>query len=89
MAARVWSARLPSSTDFLLFRLHHNNKNLFERGGNLKERNKNMKKVTLLIPCYNEESSLPALHAALCEVMDSQVQYQWEVLLIDDGSRDQ
>lgn len=48
-----------------------------------------MKKVTLLIPCYNEESSLPALHAALCEVMDSQVQYQWEVLLIDDGSRDQ
>ena len=48
-----------------------------------------MKKVTLLIPCYNEESSLPALHAALCEVMESQVQYQWEVLLIDDGSRDQ
>ena len=48
-----------------------------------------MKKVTLLIPCYNEESSLPALHVALCEVMDSQVQYQWEVLLIDDGSRDQ
>ena len=47
-----------------------------------------MKKVTLLVPCYNEEQSLPKLHAALCGVMDSLPQYQWEVLLIDDGSRD-
>ena len=47
-----------------------------------------MKKVTLLVPCYNEEQSLQQLHAALCEVMDSLPQYQWEVLLIDDGSRD-
>ncbi len=48
-----------------------------------------MKKVTLLIPCYNEEASLPDLYASLREVMDGQVQYDWEVLLIDDGSRDQ
>lgn len=47
-----------------------------------------MKKVTLLVPCYNEEQSLPKLHAALCEVMDGLPQYLWEVLLIDDGSRD-
>ena len=47
-----------------------------------------MKKVTLLVPCYNEEQSLPQLHAALREVMDGLPQYQWEVLLIDDGSRD-
>lgn len=47
-----------------------------------------MKKVTLLVPCYNEEQSLPQLHAALCEVMDGLPQYLWEVLLIDDGSRD-
>lgn len=47
-----------------------------------------MKKVTLLIPCYNEEKSLPQLHTALCAVMDSLKGYAWEVLLIDDGSRD-
>ena len=47
-----------------------------------------MKKVTVLIPCYNEESSLPALYQALKELMDGQREYHWEVLLVNDGSRD-
>ena len=47
-----------------------------------------MKKVTVLIPCYNEESSLPALYQALKELMDGQREYIWEVLLVNDGSRD-
>lgn len=52
------------------------------------EQQKTMKKVTLLVPCYNEEQSLPHLYKALREVMDRLPQYKWEVLLIDDGSRD-
>lgn len=47
-----------------------------------------MKTVTLLIPCYNEEASLPLLFKALKELFDEEKQYHWEVLLINDGSRD-
>jgi len=47
-----------------------------------------MRKVTILIPCYNEEKSLPALYKALCEMMDANDGYEWEVLMINDGSRD-
>ncbi len=47
-----------------------------------------MKKVSILIPCYNEEGSLPLLYEALCVLMDGQPKYEWEVLLINDGSRD-
>ena len=48
-----------------------------------------MKKVSILVPCYNEESSLPALYEALQELMASNNQYEWEVLMVNDGSRDQ
>ena len=47
-----------------------------------------MKKVSILIPCYNEEASLHALYEALKELMDSQKNYDWEVLMVHDGSRD-
>lgn len=47
-----------------------------------------MKKVTILIPCYNEEASLPELAEVLTSLMQQQNQYQWEVLLINDGSKD-
>ena len=47
-----------------------------------------MKKVSILIPCYNEEASLPALYEALQELMASNGQYEWEVLMVNDGSRD-
>ena len=47
-----------------------------------------MKKVSILVPCYNEESSLPALYEALQELMASNNQYEWEVLMVNDGSRD-
>lgn len=49
----------------------------------------NMKKVTILIPCYNEEASLPALYEALHGLMEQNTGYEWEVLMVNDGSRDQ
>lgn len=49
---------------------------------------RNMKKVTILIPCFNEEASLPALYEALKELMDTHSSYAWEVLMVNDGSRD-
>ena len=47
-----------------------------------------MKKVTILIPCYNEEEALPLLADALHKLIDSEPGYEWEVLFVDDGSRD-
>lgn len=47
-----------------------------------------MKKITILVPCYNEQDSLPALSEALKSLMNQLHQYEWEVLLVNDGSRD-
>ncbi len=52
-----------------------------------------MKKVSLLIPVYNEEESIDSLYAALRPLLDNNHQglksnYDWEVILVDDGSRD-
>ena len=53
-----------------------------------------MKKISLLIPVYNEEASLDALYAALRPLLDNThpglggAAYEWEVILVDDGSSD-
>lgn len=46
------------------------------------------KKISLLIPCYNEENSLPLLYDALQKVAKENADYEWEFLFINDGSRD-
>ena len=43
--------------------------------------------VSLLIPCYNEEESLPLLYDSLRPIM-SDDRYDWELLLVNDGSSD-
>lgn len=47
-----------------------------------------MKKISILIPAYNEEESLPHLQKRLIELMDKTKNYEFEVLFINDGSRD-
>lgn len=47
-----------------------------------------MKKVSILIPCYNEEASLPLLYDKLLILFEELPQYEWEMLFINDGSRD-
>ena len=44
--------------------------------------------VSVLVPCYNEEKSLPLLYQELVILMDRHPEYLWEVLFINDGSRD-
>ncbi|MBR1519919.1 MAG: glycosyltransferase family 2 protein [Bacteroidaceae bacterium] len=49
------------------------------------------KKVSILIPCFNEEEGLPMLYDALCGdsgICNILTNYNFEVLLINDGSRD-
>ncbi|HJH71610.1 MAG TPA: glycosyltransferase family 2 protein [Bacteroidaceae bacterium] len=47
-----------------------------------------MKKISILIPCYNEEASLPLLYKELVKLMNSHSNYAWEILMINDGSKD-
>lgn len=50
-----------------------------------------MRKVSILIPAYNEEASLPLLYPELVKVMDDPElvkKYEWEVLFVNDGSKD-
>ena len=46
------------------------------------------RKVTLMIPCYNEEQSLPVLYSRIAALADGRPEYDWEFLLINDGSLD-
>lgn len=47
-----------------------------------------MKKISILIPCYNEEKSLPILYPELKKIMDKIINYDWEILFVNDGSKD-
>ncbi len=44
-------------------------------------------KLSVVIPVYNEEESLPRLHEALRESLEK-LDKPWEILFVDDGSRD-
>lgn len=47
-----------------------------------------MKKVSILVPCYNEEASLPFLYEELKKLMNKETNYEWEILFVNDGSKD-
>jgi glycosyltransferase involved in cell wall biosynthesis len=44
--------------------------------------------ISLVIPCYNEESSLPLLNEALTEVRKTLSECRFELIFVDDGSKD-
>ena len=46
-----------------------------------------MKKIAVLVPCYNEEQVLPLYLSAIQPII-SDSHYEWEVVFIDDGSSD-
>lgn len=43
--------------------------------------------LSVVVPIYNEEENIAAFHAAVRTVMDS-LQQSWEVIYVNDGSRD-
>ena len=47
-----------------------------------------MKKISIIIPTYNEEDSLPILYERLKKLIDSISNYEFEVLFVNDGSKD-
>jgi glycosyltransferase involved in cell wall biosynthesis len=45
-------------------------------------------KISLIIPCYNEEESLNPLYEELKRVTSSMPSYDFEMIFVDDGSKD-
>ena len=48
----------------------------------------NNKLITILVPAYNEQDVLTMLYDRLKNLMDSTTNYDFEVLFINDGSKD-
>jgi glycosyltransferase involved in cell wall biosynthesis len=48
-----------------------------------------MKTVSLLVPVYNEEDSLQILYDRLLLLINTNINYHWEILFVNDGSRDE
>ena len=47
-----------------------------------------MKKISIIIPAYNEEEALPLLYDRLKELMEKMNNYEFEILFVNDGSKD-
>lgn len=47
-----------------------------------------MKKVSLIIPAFNEEESIPYLYEKINMVVNKLTDYSFEILFINDGSKD-
>ena len=47
-----------------------------------------MNLISVVVPCYNEEEALPLFHQEMTRVAGEMKEYDFEFLLVDDGSRD-
>lgn len=47
-----------------------------------------MKKITILLPAYNEEASFPLIKENMTRVIQENPNYEWGFLLVNDGSTD-
>ena len=46
-----------------------------------------MKKLSIIVPCYNEEESIPYFYDAICKEKEN-LQVKLELIFVNDGSRD-
>lgn len=47
-----------------------------------------MKKISLIIPCYNEEECLMAFDEEMNRVIEQMSAYEFEIIFVNDGSKD-
>jgi glycosyltransferase involved in cell wall biosynthesis len=47
-----------------------------------------MKKISVVVPCYNEEESLPLFYEEMCRVESIMKKELFELIFVDDGSSD-
>jgi len=44
--------------------------------------------VSVVVPAFNEAENIPLLYRRIAEVLQKMVSQRWELILVDDGSRD-
>ena len=47
-----------------------------------------MEKISIIVPCYNEEESIPLFYEEICKVSEQFKKVDFEYILVNDGSRD-
>ncbi len=47
-----------------------------------------MEKISIVVPCFNEEEALPLFYKEIIKLRDSMPQVSFEYIFVDDGSRD-
>ena len=47
-----------------------------------------MKKISVVVPCYNEQEALPIFYIETTKELEKIPDVTWEFVLVDDGSRD-
>ena len=47
-----------------------------------------MDKISLIVPCYNEESNVEPFHKAILETFESIEGADFELMFVNDGSKD-
>ena len=47
-----------------------------------------MNKISVIIPCYNEEEALPVYYREMQRIMKEMKDTEFELLFVDDGSSD-
>ena len=47
-----------------------------------------MEKITIIVPCYNEEESLPYFYKEIIKISKEMKEVDFEYLFINDGSKD-
>lgn len=47
-----------------------------------------MEKISIIVPCYNEEESIPLFYDEICKVSENFKKVTFEFIFVNDGSRD-
>ncbi|GFI36354.1 glycosyltransferase family 2 protein [Lachnospiraceae bacterium 50-23] len=47
-----------------------------------------MSRMSIVVPCFNEEEALPVYYREMCRVMQEMKDVEFEILFVDDGSSD-
>lgn len=48
----------------------------------------NMEKISIVVPCFNEEDALPVYYQEMCRIMSGMPDVAFELVFVDDGSSD-
>ena len=54
----------------------------------MRKESKTMKKLSIMVPCYNEEENVVPMSEALVKQLDAMPEYDYEILFIDNCSTD-